>query len=160
MKTQKPVPGRRGISNEQVITPQDRAQVPFRDMQIQVDPYSIQHQSPQERLQFLNQVVAQVTPLMQLLQQQGVALDAQFWMKKMAEYGNSPDLSQLFRIQTPPSDAQTPSGGMGATGPKPAETTRNYVRRSIGNDTQANRNSDLMNALTKAAPNGNGKGAA
>lgn len=137
-----------GASITTRVTPQMR-QGPMPD--VACDPYSLQHSTPQMRLAFLNQMVATVQPMMQLLQQQGIFFDVNFWLQKAAEYGDSPDLGQMFTIRTPhpAQGGADSSGGMGSPGP--AETTRNYVRRSVGADTQGSRQSDMMNQAAQGA---------
>ncbi len=136
-----------GTSIQTRITPQMR-QGPMPD--VACDPYSLQHSTPQMRLQFLNQIVASVQPMMQLLQQQGIFFDVNFWLQKVAEYGDAPDLGQMFTIRTP-QPAQGGTDQSGSVSGSPAETTRNYVRRSIGSDTQANQKSDMMNMAAAGA---------
>lgn len=144
---EKPISGT-GLSVTSHVTPQMR-RGPMPD--VECDPYSLQHSTPQMRLQFLNQMVATVQPMMQLLQQQGIYFDVNFWLQKAAEYGDAPDLGQMFTIRAPqPAQGGSgQSGGMGASGP--AETTRNYVRRSLGSDTGANRQSEGMNWAAQGA---------
>lgn len=145
MVSQRPV-GNTSITTR--VTPQMR-QGPMPE--VQCDPYSLQHSTPEMRLGFLNQMVATVQPMMALLQQQGIFFDVNYWLKKAAEYGNSPDLGQMFTIRTPQpaQGSPDPSGGMGSSGP--AETTRNYVRRSVGQDTPNNRQADLANSAAQGA---------
>lgn len=120
----------------------------YEDLQLRVDPYSMRYRSPQERLQFLSGLVQQMLPMLPILQQQGVMFDAQFYMKKVAEYSDEPDVAQLFTIQEPPpptegGGAAEPLGGTG--GPNGGD----YVRRSVGSDTQANREAEMTNAASE-----------
>lgn len=149
MQSQHSLPGAPEFAINRKVTPMQRFKVPFEELDISVDPYSMRHQTPQERMAFMNQVIAQAAPMMQLFQAQGIMLDVNFWMKKLAEYGDSPDLAQLFTMREPPQDPDG-SGGEGSD-TMPASTERNYVRRSIGQDTTANRDSELMNTLAKSA---------
>lgn len=120
----------------------------FEDLRLRVDPYSMRYRSPQDRLAFLSGLVKEMVPLLPLLQQQGVVFDAQFYMKKVAEYADEPDVSQLFTVQEPPPQPDGPGGGGGTQAPH--ENGGEYVRRSIGNDTQANREGQMMNDAAEA----------
>lgn len=137
-----------------------RRQASFDTIDVRVDPYSLAHQTPEMRVQFLNGIMTQLQPWMPLLQQQGITPDLNFWLSKLAEYGDSPDLGQLFTIQEPPAAAQQgepDAGQMG--GGKPAETTRNYVRSNRSETTGPGQSRSNMQALL-ASPNGGQNGQA
>jgi len=90
--------------------------------------------------------------MMQLLQSQGVQFDVATWLKKRAAYLDMPDLPEIVTMGEPPQqETQAPAQTSG-----PAETTRNYVRRSVGQNTPANKNGDLMNQLSKSIAQTNG----
>ncbi len=136
--------GNRSVTTQ--VTPQMR-QGPMPD--VACDPYSLQHSTPQIKLAFLNEMVQAVQPMMARLQQQGIFFDVNFWLQKAAEYGDSPDLGQMFTIRTP-QPAQGGADQTGGMGAQP-ETTRNYVRRSVGADTQNNHQADMMNMAAAGA---------
>jgi len=147
MKTEWSLPGNTGISIERQVTPPDRQQVSFEDMEIRVDPYSLQYQSPQMRLQMLNQTIQTIVlPMMPILQQQGVSFDVQAYLAKVAEYGDMPDLPEIVKYVAPP-ETDAPTGEMSM---KPGETTRNYVRKSEAGS-QADQQNDLSNDLSAGA---------
>lgn len=103
----------------------------FEDLHCRVDPYSMQYRSPQQRLAFLSTLVKEMSPMMPLLQQQGITFDMQFYLKKVAEYADEPDVAGLFTIQEP----VDPEAGGGQRGSSmPPQTERSYVRRSAGAD--------------------------
>ena len=127
----------------------------YDDLDIKIDPYSLQNQTPQMRLQFIQGIVGLITPMMPLLQQQGIMFDANTWLKKVGEYGDCPDLQELFTIMEPPQQDTPPSA---EPGPGPAQTERTYTRRSIGGDSQQAKeaaNSNMVSAM--ANQNGNGQ---
>lgn len=120
----------------------------FEDLQVRIDPYSMVYRSPQDRLAFIFQMFDKFAPLMGLLNQQGVFMDIQFLIKKIAEYGDEPDIVNLFTINDPTPPIEGPQNTM--PGPaKPAETTRNYNRTSTGQDTEANRYSQMQNEANR-----------
>lgn len=140
--------GGSGRSMTTQVRPADRVG-PMPD--VSVDPYSMLHQSPQERLAFLNQTVEMITPMMPLLQQQGIFFDVNTWMRKISEYGDSPDLTQMFSLREPIQQSSGGQGGGDQMNSMPGNTTRNYNRRSIGMDTPANRQNDMQNALRQSS---------
>lgn len=154
MKTHQKLPGLPDLSIEQQVTPQDRQKFRYKDMALKVDPYSLPHTTPNQRLDFLWKTVMQVTPLMPLLQQQGKAINIDFLLKKTGEYGNEPDIEELFHLQPAP----VTEGGPGEEeGPGiPAETTRNYNRTSVGMDSAAAEQMQTDNALASGGSDWNG----
>jgi hypothetical protein len=127
----------------QTVGPEERGQVPYEALRCKVDPYSLQRQTPQQRMQFLDSLLNQVAPLMPLLQQAGHTIDIEFWLQKKAEYGDSPDVQQMFRLQEPPPDSGTPDM---ATQQGPPETrTVDRVNRGTTTPTaQANMRQQLF----------------
>lgn len=135
------------------VKPQDRrGKMPG----IKVDPYSLPRQTPQSRLAFINQVVQTMAPMMALLQQQGVMLDANALLDLFAKYGDEPDIAKIFQFAQPPDTGTAPSQpeqpGM------PANTTRTYERYSAGGqgpqEKQANLQADISKMAGPVNPNG------
>lgn len=113
----------------------------FEDMGIRVDPYSLKHQTPESRLQFINAVVDKLTPLMPILMQQGIMFDANHWLSLIAKYGDSPDVQELFTIREP---VQAAGGGSSEPPGMEQETTRNYVRENVSERTQKGHDQDMV----------------
>jgi hypothetical protein len=86
----------------------------FEDIELRVDPYSMQYKSPQMRRQALSNVVKEMLPLLPLLEKQGVTINLQFLLKKYAEYEDEPDYLDLFSVGEPPATVATGGGGPGA----------------------------------------------
>lgn len=130
----------------------------FEHMKIQVDPYSMQHQTPQERLAALNQVVAQIyLPMAQMAKEQGINLDLNAYFTKIGKLTDDPDLQDLLTIQEPPAPDAAGAGGGGDSGPgKPTQTSREYVRRSVGGTPQG-KQQDLMQQLAAGMGQQNGQ---
>lgn len=119
-----------GLSNpiERKVTPRQRMSVPFEDMHIEVDPYSLQSQAPGEKLAFLNQVVTQIiTPLMPILQQQGLGFDIAKYLDLVSKYGNCPDLNDII-TNLPDQQGVDEEGGEQGGPAKPGSTVRQYNR--------------------------------
>jgi hypothetical protein len=111
-----------------------------------VAPYSLVHKTPQQRWAFLKQLVADLMPLMPLLQQQGVQFDAQAYLRLGRKYNDEPDVSTLFTIATPP---QPQPGGQDAgpaelLGGAGGDKTTTIERRSLGDSSGQKRKADLV----------------
>lgn len=135
MTTTYSLPGMPQVTAEQKVYPSGPGEMArnhdFEAMSISVDPYSMQYRSPGQRLQEINQIVQTIiAPLMPVLQQQGVQFDIQSYLAKIAKLGDQPDLLDIVKMATPPEqdgEIKTPE----APG-KPANTSREYLRRSVG----------------------------
>lgn len=141
------VPGAKEISIRRKVTPEDRRTVRYEDLDIEVNPYSLAHTTPQQRSAGLKGILAQVVaPFAALLQQQGVQVDMNQVLTKIGEYEDQPDLAEILTIQQPPAQEGGP-GGDGGGDVSPNETTRNYVRESRSEKTNSGQSKDLVNKL-------------
>lgn len=126
------------------------------DMDLQIDPYSMQPQTPQSQMQALDNVMAQVlVPLAPVLQAQGIVPDMNYYLQLKAKYLNLPELPQILSIGAP----QQPQGSGGPDGPgMPAQTNRTYTRVSQGNETTANKDAEssqrMRGSIGPASQNG------
>jgi hypothetical protein len=121
--------------------------LPWEKIGLKVDPYSTRHATPDSRMQFLMQVLDKLMPMYPLFAQQGGQIDILFLLQKLAEYGDAPDLTELFKIQEP-----SPAGGEGAQGAShqrmmPQQTERNYTRESLPGRTQKGDTMDQIASL-------------
>lgn len=159
MKVSHALPGMPDMQIQRQVGPQQRMQGKFEDMDIKVDPYSMQHSTPQQRLASLKDIVTTVImPMMQMLQQQGITFDLNTYLQKVGQYMDLPDLQDIITIQEPPQAEEQPGaagGGGGAGGGMPQETTRNYNRVSTPGRTQRG-----MDAAMGAAMAGQSAGGA
>lgn len=169
MKSEYQVPGQKGMSVVRRVHPFGQGRGPrglrrlardhsWDDMAVKVDPYSMPHLTPQQRLQMLNQIVQQTyIPMAQIAQQQGVSLDYSAYLDKVGQYMDDPDLGEILTVGEPPQQSGDSGGGGGApptAGPPPATTTRNYVRRSLGK--QGDQNQILQRLGAGGGQNGQG----
>lgn len=157
MRTRHVIPDTGGVAFTRSVTPQQRQQVPFEEMDVRIDPYSLVYQTPQSRLQTLMQTITQMyIPLAGLMQQQGVSLDLNKMLQKIGRYSDDPDLEEVLTVAAPP-PMDSPSGA-GADGPSAApQTKRSYERISrSGRTDQAYEATQRMmgNALGGAESNG------
>jgi hypothetical protein len=113
------------------ITPQMR-QVPYEKLDFQIDPYSMQHSTPQTRLAATMQVLQQVImPALPMMKEQGVSLKWPALLEMISKFGNLPELGDILAVGPPP-DQQGPmqiaQQAASDQPPAPAVTTRNTVR--------------------------------
>lgn len=105
--------------------PHPNRDFPFKRSKLRIDPYSVRYRDPQERLAFVQGVVTMFTPLLPMLAQQGVALDANGLVQLFAELGDCPELVDAFTI------AQQQAGqGAGVSHERTLapQTDRSYTR--------------------------------
>lgn len=156
MHSEYQIQGLPGMGIKRSVAPKQRRQGRFEDLKVLVDPYSMQHQTPQTRMAQINQVVTQVIiPMMQLLVQSGHSFDVQAYLQKLSKYMSMPDLADIITIQEPPQ----PDGGSGPAGgsemgPQPAQTERKYTRENVASRTRQGDDLNLMNAVRGVNPGG------
>lgn len=151
MRAKYELPGLSGMSITRKVSPEQRAAVKWDDLDIRVDPYSMQSRSPQQKLGMLKDMMMSVVqPMAALLQQQGIMVDMHFVLDRFGKYMDDPDIQNMFSIQTPPQ----PSADGGQPG-MPQETTRNYVRQSNAGSPQDRgmQNTNAMKANANGAMN-------
>jgi hypothetical protein len=129
-----------------------RREADWDDLDVKVDPYSLRHQTPEQRSAKLMQLVQQlVLPMAQLLQAQGIQIDMNKLLEKVARYEDMPDLGEILALRQPPAD---PAASEGDGAPKPATTTRNYVRESMPGRTQKGNDMNMASQLMGMDPGG------
>lgn len=138
------VPGLPDVQTTRRVSPMDRMNQDFDDLDIQIDPYSLQYQSPQRKAMVLNQMVKEIfIPLLPMFHQPGVSEFLQMYVKKISKYWNIPDLIELLDqmigvqgMEEPEShDAtQGPGQGQPPVQPPPQETIHTRVSRPGATD--------------------------
>lgn len=127
----------------------------FDAMQIRIDPYSLQHQTPQTKAQQLIDFLRNVfLPMAQIAMQQGKTLDLDFLFRKLGEYWDDPDLDDLVGvIPTPkPEEGQQGQSGVGAQeAPMGSKEPTEMIRRSLGADSQQAKEALMGNMMAKGA---------
>jgi hypothetical protein len=121
----------------------------FPQYDFDIVPYSMQDQSPAQRLQALMQIVGGVIlPSLPLMVQQGISLD---WRKLLALYSDYGDLPELSDILT---FTAGPMGTMGPTGGGAPNTTRTYERINRPGATRGGQDETLTRSLLGAGVQG------
>jgi hypothetical protein len=155
------LPVSQGIEIERRLTPQKRAQTKWEDLNIKINPFSMQAQTPSSKLQFIIETVTKLAlPMMPILQKDNISMDASRLFELIGELGDSPELLEIFTVRESPAQ-QTESETSGEAPPMPQETTRNYNRTSQSTATGPGQNKMRMTALMGmnpgGSPNGNGE---
>lgn len=145
MKTKHSLPGMPDMEITRKVTPEQRMKGKFEDLDIAVDPYSMQRKTPQSAMAMLDQIMTQVfVPMAPLLQQQGIVADFNAYLQKKAKYGDMPDLMDIATIQEPPQDVNSGPQGEGGM---PAQTERTYTRENIPMRSETGHRQDMQARL-------------
>ena len=125
----------------------------FYQYDVDIEPYSMQDQSPASRLQSLMNLVQTVfVPLQQQMQQQGVQLDIQGLIGVIAKYGNFSELNDVLQFMGPPSPNAGPQQPQVSQPPAKAAgaTQHTSVRVNRPGTTAAGKNSSMLQSLLGA----------
>lgn len=128
------------------------------EIDLKVDPYSLRHRTPEEKLGDLMGVVTQlVIPMMPVLSQQGISLEMNALLGKVAQYLDMPDLSEILTYQDQQQSPEGRKAGVSHERSMPTETTRTYERVGTGGDSPQAREQEMMNAFAGAGAEGAGQ---
>jgi hypothetical protein len=125
----------------------------FFDYNFDVVPYSLQSRSPNERLQFLLQIVQTVImPMYPLLQQQGISFDMFKFMQMVAKLSNEKTLGDLLV-----NDMGMTANQEGVVTPRQSPvTSRNYTRHNVPGQSRAGADQQAVQGYQQAAAAGGG----
>lgn len=146
-------------------TPQQRANVPFEQMAVMVNPYSLQFQTPESKLAKISEIVQQViVPMSPLLLQSGRQLDIELYLQIISDLLDLPELTQLVNIGEPVNQGGGMSTGGQSQPQMPAQTSRTYNRINSSEATpQGQRQNQIAQMMTGksqgGSPNGQPAGA-
>lgn len=145
METEYSVPGVGDVSIVRSLPPEVRKRTPYSALNVKVEPYSLIYQSPQQKAAMLTQIVTQVlTPMMPILQPQGVGFDAHAFVDTQARYLDLPELADVVVFQEP----LEPQGTGGAHGKTlPSQTERTYTRNNVSGMTGKGQDLAMANAM-------------
>lgn len=149
------IEGLPGYSAESNWEPGDR-EGDISDYDICIDVHSLPHKSPSERAQSILELISSVyVPLSDHLMMQGGTIDMQTLNNTLVELLDLPRLKDIVRFNAP-ATPETPETMGPRAGGKPANTTREYVRRSAGNNDQG-RNTSQQQAWAALNSTGGGR---
>jgi hypothetical protein len=134
------------IEVEDTLTAQERSQADFMMFNIEIDPYSMQDNSPQTILQSMQGFLQMMVPNIQFMQAQGLDINWEAVATNWARYtGTVPEMRELLTYARPPMDAnpQEPQQP-----PKPANTTRTYVRKNVAGKTADSKQAMMQKMMT------------
>lgn len=121
-----PVQGANQYSIDATWTPEDR-EGDFFDYNMDIDLFSMPYQSPTQRVQSLLMVFKEIYgPMAPLIAAQGGQINMRKVNEIFADLLNQPHLKEILQFT-----AAVQQGGPEGPAPTPAQTTRNYVRRSV-----------------------------
>ena len=142
------------ITLDAPLKPVDR-QNDFMKYNIDIEPYSMQSQTPEAKLQGLRTVFMEIiAPMLPIMAQQGVSMDFEAFFKKIAKLGNIPELNDIL-IYSKSTMEEQPFGEMPAKAEGAAKapvTTRRYERRNIPGASNAGKSQIMQNLLTGGTP--------
>lgn len=142
----KKAPGFESIAITVPFNPEDR-EGDYLEYNIKIVPYSMQHQSPESKLQGLRTVLMEmIMPLIPMMQEQGVTLNIEKLLKTISKLSNIPEINDIVEY-TNPNFQNEPIGKSDKVSTKPSVTTRNYTRRSIPGATNQGKSAVLQQAL-------------
>jgi hypothetical protein len=108
-------------------TPEDR-EGNFLDYNFDVDVYSLPRRQPEEMFAQLQGLTEFALKYQDAVAAEGGMVSMQEFFRKASEFLNIPDIRRIIKFDQPPSEPDVPA----TPDPrKPAETTRNYVRRNV-----------------------------
>src|SRR6185436_3166657 len=97
------LPVSQGIEIERRLTPQKRSQTKWEDLNIKINPFSMQAQTPSSKLQFIIETVTKLAlPMMPILQKDNISMDASRLFELIGELGDSPELLEIFTVRESP----------------------------------------------------------
>jgi hypothetical protein len=146
----KEAPGFPSVTIAVPFNPEDR-EGDFLQYNIKLEPYSMQHQSPESKLQGIRTILAEmIPPLLPMMEQQGVTLNVEKLFKTIGKLSNITELSDFIEYSTP--DLSRPVGSSSEVRQAP-NTTRTNIRKNVatGGTTQG-RSQVLQEALLGKKP--------
>ena len=140
------------ISVTSVWEPGDR-EGNFVDFNFDIDVYSMMYQSPDSKMQKVNEILQNIIiPLAPFLQQQGGMLDMFELVKLYSTFMNLPELQDIVKFMGG-SGSLEPREAMSQVPLKPPTSTRNYVRSNVTPGQNPLQQSADMMGQAAATPN-------
>jgi hypothetical protein len=122
----------------------------FKDLEIDIDIYSLQDTSPQMRLQKLSAIMQQyVLPLGPFIEQAGGVIDFQKLLEYVARYADMPEIKQIVQFAEgygPSPQSQRNQSGRAALTPN---QPREYVHHSPGPSKQGMQNQMIQQMMLR-----------
>lgn len=126
--------------------PQDR-KGRFIDHNFDIDPYSMQEQSPGQRLQMVMNVVRELMPLAPMMAQQGIQFDLRGLLDLIARYANMNELNDIIVSVAGPIGEEPGGNGQGGEPRQSPVTNRINTRVNRPGATVGGRDEAMMQLL-------------
>ena len=141
------------VSIDAPLLPEDREEADdFLEYNIDIEPYSMQSQTPENKVQGLRTIFMEMlVPLIPVMQQQGITIDLQVFFKKIANLTNIEELNDIL-IYANNTNEQEPHGKMAEKAGQPPVTTRRYERVNRPGATNSGKSQILQQALSGGKP--------
>lgn len=126
------------------------------DYMIEIAPYSMQSRTPTERLQTITQMMTNfIVPMTPQLQQRGIGVNMDEFMRIMAQYSNLPEMERILeRIPQGEMNMMQQAGGAGERPLQSPVTTRTTVRENVSGSTRQGADQEAMRSLLAMANQG------
>lgn len=112
-------------------TGEDKREGDFLQYNFAIEPFSLQAQSPQERVQVVLGILDRLAPFIQQMEAKGQSFDFEALLKYIANYANIPELKDMVTYTEGEQHPEAGPRGAGGQSPKmPANTSRTYNRVS------------------------------
>lgn len=150
MKTTYHPPGLPDMQIDRQATPQQRRQIPWEQLALKVDPYSLTFQTPEQKSANLKALVTQIIiPALPIIEKSGAAFDVQKFLQLISEWDNLQEITEIVTIQEPPTPDPNSAGDSESAG-MPANTTRTYERHSSSAGTDGAENNQIQTMMKQA----------
>lgn len=125
---------------------QSRKSGDYFDFNFGVDPYSMRHTSPMQKMQLIDSAIQKAAMLGPFMQQNGQTIDTIPYFEEMAKAYDTPILNEIIKYVG--QQQGSPVGSEDMPDLKPASTTRNYTRTNRPGATRGQKDQALMSMLS------------
>lgn len=148
----KKAPGFESIAISVPFNPEDR-EGDYLQYNIKIEPFSMQHQSPEAKLQGIRTILMEmVQPLLPIMQEQGATIDVEELFKTVSKLSNIPEIKNIIKFTTPQLQSEPVGQSSQGNSAKPAVTTRRYERINRPGATDKGKSAIMQQALLGANP--------
>lgn len=139
----KPVAGT-DLSIPSRVGPTERQRGQWLDYHFDIDPYSMQHPSPAQRVQAIMQTIQTVASMAPLAEAQGVSIDFPALMRMLGKYTGIPNELEELLTFVEPREAPAESERRAS---KPAFSERTYTRRNVPGASRSGKDEAMIGML-------------
>ena len=148
----KKAPGFESITIAVPFKPEDR-EGDYLQYNIKMEPYSMQHHSPESKLQGIRTILMEmIQPLLPIMEQQGVSLNIEKLFKAVSKLSDIPELDDIIEYTTPKLGNEPIGESKEVNASKSPVTTRNYTRKSIPGKSDKGQSQIMQQVLMGGRP--------